>query len=70
MSDESDTYELEGSLANARYWHKKAERYEKALRDIGSAQCSDPRGDQGTDCGECLSCIARAALADTKEASE
>lgn len=27
MSDESDTYELEGTLENARYWHKEAVRH-------------------------------------------
>jgi hypothetical protein len=31
MSDESDTYELEGTLENARYWHRRAEEAELRL---------------------------------------
>ncbi len=41
IEDENDTYELPGTLENARYWHKRAEaaearasRYEEALRVI------------------------------------
>lgn len=33
-TDESDTYELAGTLENARYWHKRANSLERELAEL------------------------------------